>query len=108
MRAALGVAVVGFVAMVAGLWYGFGSGNGWTEVRELMGYPWFVVSLVDVYTGFALFACWIAMREKVVAAGVWIIALLVLGNIVACVYAILAIRQAQTGQRELMGRAVRS
>jgi len=82
------------VAMVGGLVYGFGWGGGWSEVGRLMGSPWFLTSLVDVYVGFALFACWIASREKPVAAAAWIVPLMVLGNVVACVYVLARVRRA--------------
>ena len=80
------------IAMAAALLYGFTQGDGWTEVKALVGYPWFNVSLVDVYVGFALLGGWIAYRERspLRAAG-WILLILVLGNLVSCVYALLAL-----------------
>ena len=92
MKALLIIALLCGLAMTAALVYGFGFGGGWAEVRELMAYPWFVVSLVDVYVGFILFACWIAVRERVVASIIWILLLMTLGNIIACIYVIHAIR----------------
>jgi len=79
-------------AMLAALVYGFGWGGGWAEVRELLAFPWFVVSLVDVYVCFALIGVWIASRETPARAAAWIAALLLLGSAVACVYALLALR----------------
>lgn len=81
--------------MGGALVYGFGFGEGWSEVRELVGYPWFVVSLIDVYVGFILFACWIAVRERVLAAAIWILLLMTLGNIIACGYVFHAIRSSK-------------
>ena len=34
------------------------------EGTRLMAMPWGIVSLVDLYVGFALFSCWIVFREK--------------------------------------------
>lgn len=99
-RVLMAVAGAGGGAMLAALIYGFRFGGGWDEVGALMERPWFVVSLVDVYVGFALFACWIALREKPWMAALWIIALMVLGNIIACVYAIVAV----AGRRPLFSR----
>lgn len=80
------------VAMAGALVYGFGFGGGWAEVRVLLNYPWFVVSLIDVYVGFILFAYWIVSRERPLASLVWIILLMTLGNIIACAYVLFAIR----------------
>jgi hypothetical protein len=92
MRAAAVLLVVGGVAMAAALVYGFTLGDGWTEVRTLVAYPWFNVSLVDVYVGFALVGGWIAYRERspLRAAG-WIVLIMLLGNLVSCVYALWAL-----------------
>lgn len=78
--------------MAAALIYGFSFGGGWAEVRILMDYPWFVVSLVDVYVGFILFACWIGVRERPLPSLVWIALLMTLGNLIACVYVLYALR----------------
>lgn len=52
---------------------------------------WGRVLLVDVYLGFALFGAWIGWRERMTfAAMIWIVALLCLGNIVACAYLVQA------------------
>jgi hypothetical protein len=53
---------------------------------QLLGLAWGRVLLLDVYAGIALFAGWIAWRETRTAAAVWIAALVLLGNVVACVY----------------------
>ena len=85
------LAGIGFVAMAVALVYGFGLGNGWEELRTLVRYPWFNVSLVDVYVGFALFGGWVAFRERSrTKAAVWIVLILTLGNLIACLYAFLA------------------
>lgn len=93
MKLAYAVAIVGGLAMGGALVYGFGFGGGWGEVALLMRYPWFVVSLVDVYVGFALFACWVACRERPLVAALWILLIMTLGNLVACIYAISALRK---------------
>lgn len=92
MKLVFALAVICGIAMAAALVYGFGIGGGWSEVRVLMGYPWFVVSLVDVYVGFIFFACWIALRERVLPSIIWIVLLMTLGNIIACLYVIYALK----------------
>lgn len=91
---------LGFAAMAAALVYGFARGGGWAEVAELTGYPWFNVSLVDVYVGFALFGAWIVRREpSPLVATVWIVLILALGNLIACGYALLALARSRGDAR---------
>lgn len=90
-RSGLAVAMLGFGAMAVALVYGFTQGGGWDEVRALTRYPWFNVSLVDVYVGFALFSAWVAHRESAWwTAALWITAIMLLGNLVACAYVLFA------------------
>ncbi len=102
MKVLFAIGVIGAIVMAAGLVYGFAAGDGWTEVRTLAEYPWFIVSIIDVYIGFILFACWIALRERLLPAVVWIILLMTLGNLVACVYLAIAAIQASRGTKALL------
>ena len=105
MRGPMILGVFGFIVMGAGLVYGFTQGGGWGEVRTLVQYPWFNVSLVDVYIGFALFSGWIAYRERPIVSVPLIIAVLLLGNIVSCAYVIAtALRSRDDWRRFWMGR----
>ena len=62
-------------------------GNFQQEGRLLLSIPWGIVSLVDLYTGFFLFAGWIAYREASISlAIVWIILLLSLGFFIGAIY----------------------
>jgi hypothetical protein len=92
MRIAKGLAFAGMVVMAAILVYGFAQGRFWEEGRVLTTLPWGRVSLADVYVGFALFSGWVAFRERSIArAGVWIVSILVLGNVVSSFYALTAL-----------------
>ena len=52
--------------------------------------PWGVVSLADLYLGFVLFAAIIVAVDGARAASIgWVVALMVLGNLVAAVWLIL-------------------
>jgi len=85
------LSTLGLLAMTAVLIYGFTVGNFFGEGRVLMGMPWGIVSLVDLYTGFALFSGWIFYRERsLVAAIAWTIAMMVLGFWAGSLYALLA------------------
>jgi hypothetical protein len=58
--------------------------------------PWGQVSLVDVYVGFMLFSGWVVYREKsVLRSAVWIVAIIVLGNFTASLYALIALYRSQ-------------
>jgi hypothetical protein len=92
MRAVTVVAGVGALAMAAALVYGFVVGDFGGEGSVLLAMPWGIVSLVDVYVGFALFSCWIAYREtSLVRALVWIVMVMVLGNLTASLYVLVAL-----------------
>ena len=82
--------------MLAGLIYGFGWGDFWEDGGKLMDNPWGIVSLVDVYVGFFLFLGWVWIREDLLLAKLlWAVAILVGGNLFACLYALFALGQSQ-------------
>jgi hypothetical protein len=92
MRIAKGIALLGIAAMTLALVHGFTAGDFFGEGRQLAAMPWGIVSLVDLYTGFTLFSCWIFYREKSpLVAAVWTIAMLGLGFFAGSVYAFLAL-----------------
>ncbi len=96
MRVAYAISLLGVLVMSAALIYGFSRGAGWREVEQLVAFPWFNVSLIDVYVGFALFSGWIAFREAAwVNALVWIVLVMLLGNLVTCLYVVAALRQSR-------------
>ena len=89
---ALGYLVILTIIIGAALAYGFIVGDFWKDGGELMDNPWGIVSLFDVYVGFFFFIGWIAYREScpgIVLA--WAVAICVGGNVVAGIYAILAL-----------------
>lgn len=85
------VVSIAFLILLGGIIYGFVYGGGWGELRELLNYPWFIVSMIDIYIGFLLFACWIGSRERPLASAIWILLLLSLGNLIACAYVLYAL-----------------
>jgi hypothetical protein len=55
--------------------------------------PWGIVSLVDLYVGFALFSGWIVFRERSWPRSlIWIALVMVLGFFTASLYVLLALR----------------
>jgi hypothetical protein len=92
MRYAKILSFLGILAMTAALVYGFTAGNFRTDGAALLQNPWGIVSLVDLYTGFALFSGWIVYREKSVGRSViWVILMMVLGFFTASLYTFIAL-----------------
>ena len=84
------------IVMAAALAWGILNGNLSAEGGALLRMPWGVVSLVEIYVGMALFGCWVFWREaSPLRSGVWMLAVALIGNIVSCVYVLLALRSAQ-------------
>jgi hypothetical protein len=93
---AYALAVVGFVVMAGALVFGFSAGDFWGEGGRLASMPWGIVSLVDVYTGFALFSGWVVFREPSRAVAAWLVLLvMVLGNAFACGYVLWALARSR-------------
>lgn len=59
----------------------------WSIPREVGGHPWFIATLADAYWGFIIFYLWVCHKEPGVLARVlWLVALLLLGNIAMAAY----------------------
>ena len=93
MKIAKLIALAGLLAMTAVLVYGFTLGNFAAEGAKLLAMPWGIVSLVDLYIGFALFSGWIVFREKaLLPALIWVILMMVLGFWAGALYAFIALQ----------------
>ena len=93
MKLAKVVALVGLLAMTGILVYAFTTGNFSQEGSELLSMPWGIVSLVDLYVGFALFSCWIVYRERAwLTSIVWVVLLMVLGFWTGALYTLIALQ----------------
>jgi hypothetical protein len=92
MKIAKVFAVTGTIVMFFTLAYGFIAGDFFKEGSILFSMAWGKVSLIDVYVGFFLFAAWVLYREeKWWTALLWIISIMILGNLVTCLYATIAL-----------------
>ena len=59
----------------------------WETPRAVATHPWFIATLFDTYFGFLTFYCWVAYKETSnVARVVWLLAILLLGNIAMAAY----------------------
>ena len=105
MKIAKVIALLGWLAMTAVLIYGFTVGDFGGEGKQLLSMPWGIVSLVDLYVGFALFSGWIVYREKsAVRSVVWVVLMMVLGFWTASLYTLIALqRSGGDWQRFWMG-----
>ena len=87
------IAFAGMLAQGGILIYGFTQGDFSAAGGFFLHDPWGIVSLVDVYVGFAFFSGWVSYREKKWwIAILWIIAIMILGNFPAGLYAFLALQ----------------
>ena len=93
MKIAKIIALAGLLAMTGILIYGFTIGDFAAEGARLLSMPWGIVSLVDLYVGFALFSCWIVVREKaLLPSAVWVILMMVLGFWTGALYTFIALQ----------------
>ncbi len=92
MKTAKLVALIGLIAMTAVLVYGFSAGDFFADGGLILQNPWGIVSLVDLYVGFALFSLWIVYREpnKGVAA-LWVLLMMTLGFFTGSLYTLMAL-----------------
>ena len=92
MKIAKGIAGLGLLAMTAVLVYGFVGGDFASDGNLILGNPWGIVSLVDLYTGFILFSAWIIYRERSILTGAfWTILMMVLGFFTASLYVLITL-----------------
>ena len=96
MRPAMIFFALGTLWMAGIIAYGLVAGNIWEEAKIMIHYPWFQISMVDLYTGLSLFSGWVLFRERSkTVAGVWIFLFIILGNLATCAYALIAAAQSQ-------------
>jgi len=102
------VAGLGALAMAGILVYGFAVGDFAGEGSRLLAMPWGRVSLVDLYVGFVLFACWILFRDGFTPLSAsWIAGVMVLGSLAICLYLLVAAGSSQKDWRRFfLGRHV--
>ena len=80
--------------MIAMIMLAVWQGDFRAEGRLLLALPWGKVTLVDLYMGFLLFGGWIWYRENhPVTSSIWLVLLLMLGNVAAGVYVLIALKR---------------
>ena len=67
-------------------------------------FPWGVVSLVDLFSGFVLFSLWIFYKENILPAIVWTFFVMTLGSFTIALYVIYSINKSDGNiQKFFMG-----
>jgi len=103
MKVVRGLSLLGVVAMTLALANGFINGDFFVDGGELFANPWGIVSLVDLYVGFSLFAIWMYVKESNKwMAVVWIVLLMVLGFFTGALYLLIKSLQASSIQELLL------
>jgi len=91
MKAIRLISGLGALAMTFVLIYGFTAGSFSEDGALILGNPWGIVSLVDLYVGFTLFSIWIVFREKnIIVAVVLVVLMMVFGFLTGAVYLFVA------------------
>lgn len=85
------LSVVLTLVMLATIIYGFTTGDFAEEGSEILGLAWGRVTLIDLYVGVVIFGTWVAVRETSWLVRIaWWAALVVLGNLAAAIYLMVA------------------
>tara|TARA_B100000902_G_scaffold395147_1_gene453075 strand:- start:404 stop:679 length:276 start_codon:yes stop_codon:yes gene_type:complete len=67
-------------------------------------FPWGIVSLVDLYSGFVLFSLWIFYKENILPAIVWTFFVMTLGSFTIALYVIYSVNRSNGNiQKFFMG-----
>lgn len=64
----------------------------WETPADVVGHPWFIATLTDTYLAFLTFWVWVAYRERLWAARLlWLALILLTGNMAMAVYVLIAV-----------------
>ena len=94
------------ILMLGAIAYGLLAGDFGDDGGLILDLVWGRVTLVDLYLGLVLFGGWIVIRERSAVAVPWLVALVVLGNLAAAVYAFVAAMRTDSITVFLMGESV--
>jgi hypothetical protein len=82
--------VAAIIVLLSMLWVTSWASNFvalWKMPREVATHPWFIATLFDTYFAFLAFWAWVAYKEtSQLARGLWLLAILLLGNIAMSIY----------------------
>lgn len=86
MKTIRAVSSIGVVVMLGLVLRGLLAGDLSVEGSNLVGMPWGLTSLADVYVGAALVLTWIRWRDGNAAGWLWLPVLLVFGHLASAAY----------------------
>ncbi|SDC49783.1 Protein of unknown function [Pelagirhabdus alkalitolerans] len=96
MKAAKMVAWICLIAMTAGLINAFVNGDFFIDGGALFENPWGVMSIIDLYVGFALFSIWIVYREKTRwKMIIWVVTMMIFGFLTGSIYVLKALYESK-------------
>lgn len=77
----------------------------WTEVNRITAMQWGKVTVMDLYIGLLLFSGWVYWRENNIRRGLlWSVLILLLGNLMSCLYLLLALHECSDEPAQIMQR----
>ena len=95
------------VTMTVAVVFGFLAGGFTDEGSTIWALSWGKVTLIDLYLGLVFFGVWVSVRERRLSVAVlWWMGLLVLGNLAAALYLVVAsftaanVHELLTGERD--------
>ncbi|UCF61031.1 MAG: DUF1475 family protein [Anaerolineaceae bacterium] len=95
-RGVTALALIGFLIMFFSISTAFIVGDFSAEGSVILSLAWGKVSLIDVYIGFLIFSGWIIYRERSIGRSlIWVIFMMIFGNMTACLYILFALRQSR-------------
>ncbi|MGB7859532.1 MAG: DUF1475 family protein [Acidimicrobiia bacterium] len=85
------LALVSLGVMAGAIAMAMSTGSISNEGSAIWALPWGRVTLIDLYIGLAFFGAWVAFRERsIIRTIAWWVSLLLLGNLAAAVYLVVA------------------
>lgn len=109
------LSVLGVVTMAVVIAVGLMSGGFGDEGSAIWALWWGKVTLIDLYVGLVLFGAWVFVRERrPLAVALWWLGLVVLGNLAAALYLVIAsftassVHELLPGEREQPNSAATS
>ena len=100
MKAARNIIWFFMIVLLLAIGWAMWRGNGWLEVDDLLSYPWFIVTLVDIYMGFVLVCLWVWFRESSILWSLLVsVLILLLGILATGLYVLLQIRRSKGNWR---------
>ena len=99
------LSIAGVLVMAVAIGAAYSTGDFFGEGSAIWAFPWGKVTLIDLYVGLVFFGAWTAYREEDWRLkAVWLIGLVVLGNLIAAIYLAVAAFSSKTVAELLSGK----